>query len=58
METFNDFKNSFSYGKRNNLNFKFMSKMTDDEAANFIEELLTLSGGSIWNFRYDSAGSH
>ncbi|MDY0235377.1 MAG: glycine/sarcosine/betaine reductase selenoprotein B family protein [Gudongella sp.] len=44
MDTFNDFKNSFNYGKRNNLNFKFMSLMTDDEAANFIEELLSLSG--------------
>ena len=54
METFNDFKNSFSYGKRNNLNFKFMSRMTDDEAADFIEELLVrsselLDGGSIEN---------
>lgn len=47
METFNDFKNSFSYGKRNNLNFKFMSEMTDDEAADFIEELLTKLGKSL-----------
>ena len=44
METFNDFKNSFSYGKRNDLNFKFMSHMTDEEAADFIEELLVRSG--------------
>jgi glycine/betaine/sarcosine/D-proline reductase family selenoprotein B len=44
METFNNFKNSFSYGKRNNLNFKFLSHMTDEEAADFIEELLARSG--------------
>jgi hypothetical protein len=47
METFADFKNSFSYGKRNNLNFKFFSQMTDDEAADFIEELLTLVGAAL-----------
>ena len=47
METFTDFKNSFSYGKRNNLNFKFLSRLTDDEAANFLEKLLNLTGNSF-----------
>lgn len=47
MEKFDDFKNSFSYGKRNNLNFKFLSRLTDDEAADFIEELFFLIGSAL-----------
>lgn len=40
MESFKEFKDTFSYGKRNNLNFKFLSHLTEDEAAEFIEGLL------------------
>lgn len=46
-ENFTNFKNSFSYGKRNNLNFKFLSRLTDDEAADFIEELFFLIGSAL-----------
>lgn len=40
MESFKEFKDTFSYGKRNNLNFKFLSHLSEEEAANFIEKLL------------------
>lgn len=44
MTTFNDFKNSFSYGERNNLNFKFLAHLNEAEAADFLEKLLFLTG--------------
>ncbi len=40
MESFKEFKDTFSYGKRNNLNFKFLSHLSEEEAADFIEKLL------------------
>jgi hypothetical protein len=39
-ETFNDFKNSFSYGSRTDLNFKFLKALPDEEAGQFFQELL------------------
>ena len=39
-ETLEQFRRSFSYGSRSNLNFKFMKSMSDDEAAAFIEDTL------------------
>ena len=39
-ETFESFKNSFSYGSRNDLNFKFLRGIPDDQAATFFQELL------------------
>jgi D-proline reductase (dithiol) PrdB len=39
-ETFESFKNSFSYGSRNDLNFKFLKGLPDDLAAKFFQELL------------------
>ncbi|MDW7677008.1 MAG: glycine/sarcosine/betaine reductase selenoprotein B family protein [Bacillota bacterium] len=44
MTTFDDFKNAFSYGERNNLNFKFLAHLNEAEAADFLEELLFLTG--------------
>lgn len=38
-ESFAEFKNSFSYGSRSDLNFKFLKGLPDEEAANFIQEL-------------------
>src|SRR6056297_2387096 len=40
MESFKEFKDTFSYGKRNNLNFKFLANLSENEAADFIEKLL------------------
>lgn len=39
-ETFEDFKNSFSYGSRTDLNFKFLKSLSSDDAAIFFQGLL------------------
>ncbi|MEM7330506.1 MAG: glycine/sarcosine/betaine reductase selenoprotein B family protein [Chloroflexota bacterium] len=39
-ETFSEFKNSFSYGTRTDLSFKFLKGFSDEEAADFFQELL------------------
>jgi hypothetical protein len=46
-ESFEDFKNSFSYGSRTDLNFKFLAKLSDDQAADFFQELLWKLGDSF-----------
>lgn len=46
-ESFEDFKNSFSYGSRTDLNFKFLKHMPEAEAAGFIEGLFRKLGESI-----------
>jgi len=39
-ETFAEFKNSFSYGSRTDLNFKFLKQLSDADAADFLQDLL------------------
>lgn len=39
-ETIEQFRQSFSYGSRSNLNFKFLAGLSDDEFGAFLEELL------------------
>jgi len=39
-DSFGAFRESFAYGERNDLNFKFMKSMTDAEAASFLQKLL------------------
>jgi Glycine/sarcosine/betaine reductase selenoprotein B (GRDB) len=39
-ESLESFRLSFSYGKRNDLNFKFFKTTSDDDAAAFVQELL------------------
>ena len=39
-ETFEEFRRSFSYGSRSNLDFKFLKSLPDDEAAEFFRRLL------------------
>ena len=43
-QSFEAFRESFAYGERNDLNFKFMKSMTDAEAASFLQALLHLLG--------------
>lgn len=43
-ESFEDFRRSFSYGSRNDLSFKFLSEMSDEDAATFFRRLLWLLG--------------
>ncbi|MCP4422296.1 MAG: hypothetical protein GY805_37280 [Chloroflexi bacterium] len=40
-ETFSQFKNSFFYGQRSDLSFKFLKNYSDEEAAVFIQTLFT-----------------
>lgn len=39
-ESFGSFRRSFSYGARNDLNFKFFKATSDHDAASFLQELL------------------
>ena len=36
MESFEEFKNSFSYGSRTDLSFKFLKRLSPEDAANFV----------------------
>ncbi len=49
QESFESFRRSFSYGTRNDLNFKFLKSVPDEEAAQFFQDLLHLLGDA-----YDS----
>lgn len=46
-ETFSEFKNSFSYGSRNDLSFKFLKHLSEEDAARFLQDLLTRLGETI-----------
>ena len=46
-ESFSDFKRSFSYGSRTDLNFKFMAGLSDEEAATFLQTLLWRLGDAV-----------
>jgi D-proline reductase (dithiol) PrdB len=39
-ETFEDFKKSFFYGSRSDMNFKFVANLTDEQAGKFFQGLL------------------
>ena len=47
VESFEDFKRSFSYGSRGDLNFKFLAGLSDPEAADFFQELLVKLGDTF-----------
>jgi len=46
-ETFEVFKNSFSYGSRSDLNFKFLKSLTEKEAADFIQAYFRTTADSL-----------
>lgn len=48
-ETFDEFKNSFSYASRTDLNFKFFKALSAEDTADFMQNLLDLLGDA-----YDS----
>lgn len=56
--SFKDFKNSFSYGKRNDLNFKFLSHLSDEQAADFLEGLLKKVGVALDDGGWDRIVDH
>jgi hypothetical protein len=46
-ETFEDFKNSFAYGSRTDLNFKFLKVLSDTDAGDFFQSLWWKLGDSF-----------
>ena len=57
-ESFEDFKNSFSYGSRTDLNFKFLAKLSNDQAADFIQDLFWKLGDSFDDGQYSRIAEH
>jgi hypothetical protein len=53
-ETFEEFRRSFSYGSRSNLNFKFLKGLSDDDAAEFFRQLLEELGNAYDGGNFDS----
>ena len=47
IETFDEFRTSFSYGSRNDLLFKWMKAGSEEMAGEFLQELLELTGDLI-----------
>lgn len=43
-ETFDEFRASFSYGSRTDLNWKFLAKLSDSRAAEIVAEAMALMG--------------
>ncbi len=46
-ETFEEFKNSFNYGSRSDLNFKYLKNMSDEDASLFLQGLLWKMGDTL-----------
>lgn len=46
-ETLEEYKNSFWYGSRNDLHFKFLAKLSDEDAGEFFRQLLEMLGDSF-----------
>jgi len=46
-ETFEEFKQSFAYGTRSNLNFKFLKDLSNEDAGEFFKQLAQKLGASF-----------
>ncbi len=57
-ESFEDFKKSFFYGSRSNMNFKFLAHLPDGEAAGFIGELLWKLGDAFDDGDFERIKTH
>lgn len=57
-ESFEEFKNSFYYGSRTDLAFKFLKSLPEPEAARFFQSLLTKLGESIDDGDVDRLVAH
>ena len=57
-ESFQDFKNSFSYGSRTDLNFKFLKILSNEDAAAFLQDLLWKLGDAINDGDFDRLVTH
>ena len=57
-ESFDAFRKSFAYGSRTDLNFKFLSGLSEDDAAQFFQGLLWKLGGSFDNGEFNRVLEH
>ena len=57
-ETFAEFKDSFSYGDRNDLLFKFLKNLSAGDAADFLQRLLQLLGDAVDTDRLEPVVKH
>ncbi|MEO8355578.1 MAG: glycine/sarcosine/betaine reductase selenoprotein B family protein [Chloroflexota bacterium] len=57
-ETFEEFKNSFNYGARSDLNFKFLKNASDEDAARFFQELLWKLGDVLTDGDFERIVEH
>jgi hypothetical protein len=58
QETFEAFKNSFAYGSRTDLNFKFLKGLPVEDAAQFFQDLLWKLGDSFNDGQFDRVVDH
>ncbi len=56
-ESFSQFKDSFFYGKRTDLNFKFLSHLTESQAGHFFQELFKAVVEAVDHDRTDKLGA-
>lgn len=52
-ESFREFQRSFSYGSRTDLNFKFLSHLSEEEAGRFFQDLLWKLGDALNDGNYN-----
>jgi hypothetical protein len=57
-ETFEEFKNSFSYGSRSDMNFKFLKSLSDEEARDFFQGLLWKLGDASNDEEFGAVINH
>lgn len=57
-ETFEEFKNSFSYGSRADMNFKFLKGLSEADAAQFLQDLLWKLADTIDDGNLDRLADH
>lgn len=58
QESFEEFKNSFAYGSRTDLGFKFLSNLSDQDAGKFFQDLLWKLGDAFDDGRFDRIVEH
>lgn len=57
-ETFSQFKNSFFYGYRSDLSFKFLKSLSDEETAVFIQTLFTKTVDAMDSGNWQPVAQH
>ncbi len=57
-ESFEEFKRSFSYGSRSDMNFKFLKNLPNEDAARFFRDLLWKLGDAIDHGNFEPIIEH